>query len=315
MADHPAERGEHPELSGLPDVARYGEESARPMPAEQVRQQGDRRRRQRYAAISAVALAVVVVAGAAVVLPGLWGGGAETASPPVAASPSSPGQPSDPGSPAPPPSDRRVTAKNLLTTDDVPVENLETTTAVVAKAGTGRVKNEMSVCWATESSADLGVVNDVTRNFAYELVDPEDAPDPGPLRGQPVIYTQALQFADAAAARRARDVYAGWLAKCKTDLQAKGYDVLPKLGFANRTVPVEGAAGSVSEVVYQRPGGADGENAFWESVGLTLVKDRLMVTVYLHYGMDFNVTLDSAEGDLVHPQIALIEGSAERLKA
>lgn len=314
MADHPAERGEHPELSGLPDVARYGEESARPMPAEQVRQQGDRRRRQRYAAISAVALAVVVVAGAAVVLPGLWRGGAETASPPVAASPSSPGQPSDPGSPAPPPSDRRVTAKNLLTTD-VPVENLETTTAVVAKAGTGRVKNEMSVCWATESSADLGVVNDVTRNFAYELVDPEDAPDPGPLRGQPVIYTQALQFADAAAARRARDVYAGWLAKCKTDLQAKGYDVLPKLGFANRTVPVEGAAGSVSEVVYQRPGGADGENAFWESVGLTLVKDRLMVTVYLHYGMDFNVTLDSAEGDLVHPQIALIEGSAERLKA
>ena len=71
----------------------------------------------------------------------------------------------------------------------------------------------------------------------------------------------------------------------------------------------------MSEVVYQRPGGADGENAYWESVGLTLVEDRLMVTVYLHYGEDFNVSLDQSEGDLQHPQLALVESAAERLRA
>ena len=28
-----------------------------------------------------------------------------------------------------------------------------------------------------------------------------------------------------------------------------------------------------------------------------------MVTVFLHWGMDWEVTIDSAEGDLLHPQV------------
>jgi hypothetical protein len=313
VSEHPRESGEHPELAGLAGMARQGEQAARPLPAEQVRQLGDRRRRRRLVGAVGGALAVVIVAAAAIVLPGVLRGGGQTTSPPVAASPSQAPTTDTPASAPPPASNRRVTTKNLLTTDDVPVEDWDTTTAVLAKPGTGRVPAETSVCWASEGRVDLGVVNEMSRNFAYEIVDPQDAPDPGPLRGQPVIYTQALQFPDAATAKKARDVYADWLSTCKTDLKAKGYDVLPDLGFTNRSIPAEGGAGSATEVVYQRPGGADGENAFWESVGLTLVKDRLMITVYLHYGQDFNVTLDSAEGDLLHPQLTLVESSAERL--
>lgn len=276
-------------------------------------------RRPRYAviAVSALASVAVVVAGV-VVTTGLLRGGSESVSPPAAAT-NSAEKPTDP-SPAPstgPTSQpaRRVTDKNLMTTDDVPVEDRQTTVAVVAKAGAGRWVNEMSVCWATVGRTDLGVVNAVQRNFRYEILDPQGAPDPGPLRNQPVIYTQALQFADAAAATKARDVYAGWLAKCPAELKAKGYAVVPDQGITNQRVSVDGGEALVSEVAYQRPGGADEETAFWESVGLTVVKDRLMVTVYLHYGEDFNVSFDESEGDLQHPQLALVESAAERLGA
>ena len=38
-----------------------------------------------------------------------------------------------------------------------------------------------------------------------------------------------------------------------------------------------------------------------------------MVTVFLNYGMDFNVSLDRSEGEMLHPQLILIESSAEKL--
>ena len=265
---------------------------------------------------------MVLLTGGGVVAAAVWlRGGNPTATPPVAATPSAPttdatsGPSRDPSTaPTSQPAARSVTAKNLMSTDDVPVEDRETTVPVIAKEGAGRWINEMSVCWATVGRTDLGVVNTVQRNFRYEIIDPQNAPDPGPLRNQPVIYTQALQFGDAAAAKKARDVYAGWLAKCPAELKTKGYEVVADLSFTNEKLSVDGGAAQVSEVVYQRPGGADGDNAFWESVGLTLVQDRLMVTVYLHYGEDFSVSLDQSEGDLQHPQLALVESAAERLR-
>ena len=260
----------------------------------QLRPLGDQRRRHRYALIGAGVLVALLGAGAGVVAtPGLLRGGDQRVPPASAAATPAMQKPTEPSSAA----TRMVTAKNLMTTDDVPVEDRETTVPVIAKEGAGRWINEMSVCWATVGRIDLGVVNTVQRNFRYEIVDPQSAPDPGPLRNQPVIYTQALQFADAAAAKKARDVYAGWLAKCPAELEAKGYEVVRRSGLHQREVSVDGGAAQVSEVVYQRPGGVDGDNAFWESVGLTLVQDRLMVTVYLHYGEDFNVSLDQSEGD------------------
>jgi hypothetical protein len=159
------------------------------------------------------------------------------------------------------------------------------------------------------------VTSTVARNFRYEIIDPDAAPDPGPLENQPVIYTQALQFADAAAAKRAQAVYAGWLDGCAKTLEAQGNKVLTTLGFTNRSIKVAGGSATLSEVVYQRPGDQDDESAFWESVGLTQVKDRLMITVFLNYGMDFNVTLDRSEGEMLHPQLILIESSAEKLAA
>jgi hypothetical protein len=71
----------------------------------------------------------------------------------------------------------------------------------------------------------------------------------------------------------------------------------------------------VTELAYRRPGGVDGENGIWESVGLTVVGDRMMVTVFLHWGMDWEVTIDSAEGDLLHPQVGLVDSASARLAA
>ena len=146
------------------------------------------------------------------------------------------------------------------------------------------------------------------------LVDGKPDPD-DPFRNQPVLYTTALQFRDAAAAKAARDRYRSWLKDCPDRLEAKGYQPLPELGFDNTKVQVERGSATVSELAYRRPGGVDEENGIWESVGLTVLGDRMMVTVYLHWGMDWEVTIDSAEGDLLHPQVGLVDSASVRLGA
>ena len=315
-----AEHDDLHDIRDLPQLARAGEEAARPLPADQVRHLGDQRRRRRYTAVAGGALAAVVLAGGVLVAgTGLLRGGGGTVVPPVAATPSAPAStepaPTDPTSkPTKVQPARTVTTKNLLTVDDVPLEDRETLEVTVAKSSAGRAGPEISRCWPT-GRTDLGVTAMVARNFRYEIIDPDAAPDPGPLENEPVVYTQALQFADAAAAKRAQAVYAGWLDSCAKTLEAEGNKVLPKLGFTNRSVDVAGGSATLSEVVYQRPGDQDGENAYWESVGLTQVDDRLMVTVFLNYGMDFNVSLDRSEGEMLHPQLILIESSAEKLAA
>ncbi len=277
----------------------------------QLRPLGDQRRRHRYALIGAGVLVALLGAGAGVVAtPGLLRGGDQRVPPASAAGTPAMQKPTEPSSAA----TRTVTAKNLMTTDEVPVED----------ARDHRAGHRQGGCW-TLDQRDVGVLGHrgphrprCRQHGPAELPvrhrRPQGAPDPGPLRNQPRIYNQALQFADAAAAKKARDVYASWLARCPAELEAKGYEVVPDLGFVNERVSVEVGA-LVSEVVYQRPGGVDGDNAFWESAGLTLVEDRLMVTVYLHYGEDFNVSFDQSEGDLQHPQLALVESAVERLRA
>jgi hypothetical protein len=58
---------EHDPFTELRELARVGEEYAHPLPAERVRQLGQRRRTRRQVGLVAAALIAVVVAGGAVV--------------------------------------------------------------------------------------------------------------------------------------------------------------------------------------------------------------------------------------------------------
>ena len=65
------------------------------------------------------------------------------------------------------------------------------------------------------------------------------------------------------------------------------------------------------------PGHAGDDAGYFESIGLTRVGDRLMITVSVVYGQDYNVSLDPAgdpeTGLPPHPQFALIKAAAVRL--
>ncbi len=309
------------DMSDLNKMADLAGESARPLPPEQVRSLGDRRHGRRTLATAGIALVTLLVVGGAV-FAGLvvFRGTGQTATPPVAVTPSGGGNPSggsgSSSAPSTPPKPARVlTANNLLTTEDVPLEDYDTQQVVVVKPGVGRPVPESSVCLPANGLQDLGATQVLSRNFRYELIDGSKPDKDDPFRNQPIIYSQALQFADAAAAKAARARYASWLKTCPKNLEAKGYQLLPDLGFDSTKVDTERGTATVTEWAYRRPGGVDGESGVWESVGLTLVGDRMMVTVFLHWGMDWEVTINSSEGDLLHPQVGLVDSASIRLNA
>jgi hypothetical protein len=69
----------------------------------------------------------------------------------------------------------------------------------------------------------------------------------------------------------------------------------------------------VAEVVYRNEGSSD-RYSFFESIGLTVLEDRMMITVHLFYTDEslYSVNSDDEAG-FAHPQLALIEAAAKRL--
>ena len=219
----------------------------------------------------------------------------------------------DPGSASPVAPARSVTAANLLTIDDIyldpayqaPVETPE---------GVGRTTNQSYVCLPDDGLASLGATAMVTRNFAYEVTDKELDPNPkSPLRGQPIIYTQALQFPDAAAATAARAKYAGWIKACPATLTEKGYSIDAGQSLKLANLKADGGKAEAAMVAYVKPGEGDAVHLWWESAGVTQVKDRLMITISLTWGEDTPGTFDDSDGDFIHPILILVEESARKL--
>jgi hypothetical protein len=79
-------------------------------------------------------------------------------------------------------------------------------------------------------------------------------------------------------------------------------------------VIVEPAQAEVAEVAYQRDGSSGG-NRYFESVGLTVLQDRMMITVYVFYNDEspYSVSLEEEEAGYAHPQLGLIDAAAKRL--
>ena len=253
------------------------------------------------------ALAAVVLAGCGTPAPTTPPDGNGSGTPTQAAS--SPGAGSqEPGSASPATAPgRSVTAANLLTTEEIYLDPAYQT-AVETPEGVGRTTNESYVCLPDDGLASLGATAMVTRNFGYEVTDSELDPYPkSPLKKQPIIYTQALQFPDAAAATAARETYAGWIKACPNTLVDTGQSLQEK------AIRVDGGKADAGMVAYVKPGATNAELLYWESAGVTQIKDRLMCTVSLSWGEDSPGTFDDSDGDFINPQLILIEESGTAL--
>ena len=216
------------------------------------------------------------------------------------------------------PAARTVTATNLLTVDDIEGINDDPMTKEVAEAaeGEGRPVSQSYICLPENGLSSLGATSMVTRNFTFKIIDDENDPYPeSPLKNKPSVYTQALQFADESAATTARATYAGWIKDCPTTLLKQGYGIDKDQSLKLTTLSAEGGQAQAGMVAYLQPAAKDTEDLYWETAGLTQVKDRLMVTIMVTWGMDTPGTFDQSEGDFVNPIAALTEASIDRLNA
>lgn len=281
-------------------------------PARAAAARGVRRASTAGLALAGVALAAGVLAGCGT--PGPTTPPDGTASNPTATTGTDPGSSSpDTGSASPVSPTRSVTATNLLTTEVVYLDP-SYQTAVETPDGVGRTTSQSYVCLPDDGLASLGATAMVTRNFGYEVTDPTLDPYPkSPLKSQPIIYTQALQFADQAAATAARARYASWIKACPTTLTEKGYSIDAGQSLKLTTLDVDGGAAEAGMIAYVRPGETNAERLWWESAGVTQVKDRLMITISLSWGEDTPGGFDDTDGDFINPQLILVEESALKL--
>ena len=257
------------------------------------------------------ALAVALLAGCGTPSSTPPDGGDGSTGPTSSQSPSS----QDPGSPSPSSTapGRSVTAANLLTTEDIYLDPAYQT-AVETPEGVGRPTNQSYVCLPDDGLASLGATAMVTRNFGYTVTDKESDPYPkSPLKNQPIIYTQALQFPDEAAAMAARSTYVTWIKACPKTLTEKGYSVDAGQSLKPTAIDIDGGQADAGMVAYAKPGATSAELLYWESAGVTQVKDRLMITINLSWGEDTPGTFDTSDGDFIHPEVILIEESALKL--
>jgi hypothetical protein len=270
----------------------------------------------RRASAAGLALAALVLAGCGTPGPTTPpdGGESDPTVPTTSTTGTDPGSSSpDPGSASPVSPTRSVTAANLLTTEVVYLDPAYQE-AIETPDGVGRSTSQSYVCLPDDGLASLGATAMVTRNFGYKVTDPGADPYPkSPLKTQPIIYSQALQFADTAAATAARATYGGWIKNCPARLTEKGYSIDTGQSLKLTKLDVDGGAAQAGMVAYVRPGETDAERLWWESAGVTQVKDRLMITINLSWGEDTPGSFDDTDGDFINPQLILVEESALKL--
>ena len=220
------------------------------------------------------------------------------------------------------PSQRALTAANLLAVADITSPDDGIKIEEVA-AGRGRTPAQISICFPA-GAADLGATSTLSRNFRFFLADPHEKEEPeagGPSPGDPSIYTVAWQFADPAGAQQAEQTVRRWVADCRRTLAASLEWRPIRSGQNSSTfhpVKLSGTGqGAWAEVPLYRARTDRSDNGFFETVGLTRVADRLMVTIDLVYGMD-KITSDQQDGDPdngipADPQFELVEAAAKRL--
>jgi hypothetical protein len=134
------------------------------------------------------------------------------------------------------------------------------------------------------------------------------------LDDEPDSYAVALQFQDPTAAQRAKWTYQSWLSNCAAGMQPPKDVKDVRQNFDWTPVAADPAQAEVAEISYRQAGSAS-PNAFFESVGLTVLQNRMMITVHLFYADEslYSLDLDDDEAGFAHPQLGLIAAAAKRL--
>ena len=176
-----------------------------------------------------------------------------------------------------------------------------------------RTMDQLSIC-QPQPLTTLGASSMKSRSFRARYP-AGDRPFPRSSRDkQPDRYAVVLQFADRSAAERAKSIYQSWVASClASGAPAKGIKAL-RPSFDWTPVVAEPARAEVAEVVYEDNHSA-GHNAYFESIGLTVLEDRMMITVHIFYTDEspYSVDLGEEEAGFAHPQLGMIEAAAQRL--
>jgi hypothetical protein len=222
-----------------------------------------------------------------------------------------------PAGPGPEPSlaavtpQRTITDANLIRAADLPPPMGGG--KVVEDHRNARSLDRLSICQPEPMSA-LGASTIKSRSFRTHYAS-GDRPFPrSSLDDEPDTYVVALQFDDSIAAQRAKSLYDNWVINCATaqDLP-KGTRTL-RSNVEWTMVSADPAQAEVSEVVYQKDGSSN-RYSYFESIGLTVLEDRMMITVHVFYDDEspYSVNVEDDEAGFAHPQLGLVAAAAKRL--
>ena len=206
---------------------------------------------------------------------------------------------------------RSITESNLIAAEDLPAPFGGG--KVIEYRRNARSLDQLSVCQQAPLHT-LGASAIKSRSFRSRFLEDNHPFPRSSLDQQPDSYAVVLQFPDAAAAQQARVVSGSWIVSCE------GGNALPdgirnlRQGYGWSPVAAGPAQAEVSEVVYQRDD-STGQSAFFESVGLTVLEDRMTITVHIFYSEEspYSLDVDDDEAGFAHPQLGLIAAAAKRL--
>jgi hypothetical protein len=216
-----------------------------------------------------------------------------------------------PSSSAASPQVRTITDANLIAAADLPAPMGGGKTVEYRR--NARSLDQLSIC-QQEPLHTLGASTIKSRSFRTRFSEGNRPFPRSSLDRQPDSYAVVLQFPDPATAQQARIIYGSWIISCESgNTLPNGIRTL-RQGFGWSPVAADPAQAEVSEVVYQ-PDGSSGHSSFHESVGLTVLEERMMITVHLFYTDEspYSLNLDDDEAGFAHPQLGLVAAAAKRL--
>jgi hypothetical protein len=224
-------------------------------------------------------------------------------------SPSAP-NPTPSGS-TPSPAARTLSNANLIKASDLPPPIGGG--KMISYDRNARSLDQLSICQAQPLNA-LGASATKSRSFQSRFAS-GDRPFPrSSLDDEPDSYAVALQFSDPAAAAQAKSAVEGWVSDCVAGGEVPSGTHVLRQGVEWTGVTADPAQAQVTEIVYQR-NGSSSSNAYFESIGLTVLQDRMMITVHLFYTNEspYSLDLSEEEAGFAHPQLGLIDAAVKRL--
>ena len=209
------------------------------------------------------------------------------------------------------PQGRTITNANLITTADLP--SPMGGGKVIRYDRHARSLDHLSIC-QPQPLTTLGASAIKSRSFSTRFSPGNHAFPHSSLDDQPDSYAVALQFSDAAAAQRANIIYDSWMTSCESSNDLPDGLRNVRTSFSWTPVAAEPAQAEVAEITYQQ-GESANQNAYFESVGLTVLEDRMMITIHLFYTDESPYSLDIGEEEagFAHPQLGLVQAAAKRL--